>query len=96
MTQFRHVLRLKTARYVSSLEDWLDRNCEGGFAIRLDDISEELDTKRYLVYFEFPSDLAVFKWALSQRTMPDRPDMPKKKSNRSSDGRGDEHGARAL
>ena len=91
MAEFRHVLRLKTARFVSTLEDWLDRNCEGGYEIRLEDISEDLDSRRYLVYFEFPSDLAVFKWAMSNRGMPDRPDPPRR-----SGGKDMSHGASAV
>jgi hypothetical protein len=75
MAEFRHGLRLKTAR-ISNIEDWLDRNAEGAWDIRLDGVSEDLETKSYMIFFEQQSDLAALKWSLSYRGMPDRPDIP--------------------
>ncbi|HVI50432.1 MAG TPA: hypothetical protein VM661_04410 [Candidatus Sulfotelmatobacter sp.] len=75
MADYRHGLRLKTAR-ISNIEDWLDRNAEGAWDIRLDEISEDLETKSYMIFFEQADDLAALKWALSYRGMPDRPDLP--------------------
>lgn len=75
MADYRHGLRLKTAR-INSIEDWLSRNTEGAWDIRLDEVSEDLATKSYMIFFEQPNDLVALKWAIPQRGMPDRPDLP--------------------
>ena len=75
MADYRHGLRLKTAR-IGNIEDWLDRNAEGAWDIRLDDVSDDLETKSYMIFFEQPGDLTALKWALSYRGMPNRPDIP--------------------
>jgi|GEM_PF-2499974 len=75
MAEYRHGLRLKTAR-ITNIEDWLYRNAEGAWDIRLDGVSEDLETKSYMIFFELQGDLAALKWALSYHGMPDRPDLP--------------------
>ena len=73
MSEFRYGLRFKTAKFISSIEGWLARNCTGGWNMRLDGVSDDLDTKCYLFRFESSNDLQWFKYAMSQHGMPDRP-----------------------
>jgi hypothetical protein len=75
MAEYRHGLRLKTAR-ISIIEDWLYRNAEGAWTLKLDGVSEDLETKSYMIFFELSNDLAALKWSLSYRGMPDRQDIP--------------------
>ncbi|OIQ84515.1 hypothetical protein GALL_336560 [mine drainage metagenome] len=72
MTHFRHGLRLRTER-VGHIEDWLGRNARGGWDIRLDEVSDDLQSKSYMIFFERPDDLTGLKWALTLRGMPDLP-----------------------
>lgn len=75
MAEYRHGLRLKTAR-IGNIEDWLDRNAEDAWDIRLDEVSDDLESKSYLIVFVSPTDLAALKWSLPHRGLPDRPDIP--------------------
>jgi len=75
MAELRFGLRLKTAKFISSLEDWLARNCLGEWDIRLDGVSDDLNSKSYLFRFELSDDLKWFKYAVGQHSLPDRPDL---------------------
>jgi len=75
MADFRHALKLKTER-IGMIEDWLARNAEDEWDIRLDQISEDLESKSYMILFVSPTDTAALKWSLSYRGLPDRPDLP--------------------
>ena len=58
MAEYRHGLRLKTAR-ISIIEDWLYRNAEGAWTLKIDGVSEDLETKSYMIFFELSNDLAA-------------------------------------
>jgi hypothetical protein len=61
-----HSVILKTATAVSAIEDWLDDNCSGEWAVRMEGITEDLSVKTLRILFERPEDKERFKEAFSR------------------------------
>lgn len=51
---------LSTARPVTAIEDWLEPNCEGDWAIVLDEIADDFGKKRLRIMFELEADKQKF------------------------------------
>lgn len=54
-------LKFKTATPLSSIEDWLDKNCKGEWEVEIEAISTSLGQKSIAVYFETEEDKEAFK-----------------------------------
>lgn len=54
-------LKFKTSTSISTIEDWLDNNCEGEWDVDIEAISTALQQKSVAVYFENEADRDAFK-----------------------------------
>lgn len=64
-TKFR--ARFSTAGRLAPIENWLKLNIEGGWAIKMDSVSDDMSKKRYLLLFDDESDRNLFARRFTQR-----------------------------
>ena len=68
MREKKHRIMIKTSRPISRFERWLQANCEGGWNVKLIDVSEDLLQKTYAVTFDLPTDARAFRNVLPAGT----------------------------
>lgn len=61
MPGLQYTTRISTVRRITIIEDWLDQNMHGAWSVSLEDVSEDMERKTFILAFENESDRAFFK-----------------------------------
>jgi hypothetical protein len=64
------------------IEKWLANNCVGTWEVRLEDLSEDMTMKAYMILFADPDDATAFKIAVRLPGMPARDDLDRRAKGR--------------
>lgn len=67
MTNLAFGVRYATTGSVSTVEDWLSKNCRGEWDIRLADIDKIAGRKTLDVFFQYEIDKNAFKDAFTRK-----------------------------
>ncbi len=61
MPGLQYTTRISTVRRITIIEDWLDQNIRGAWDVKLEDVSEDMEKKTYILMFENEADRAFFR-----------------------------------
>lgn len=61
-------IAFRSTRPIGQIEDWLSKNCEGDWDVRLIDIADDLRYKALSVYFQIEEDARRFRQVLPAKT----------------------------
>lgn len=61
MPDLQYTTRISTVRRITVIEKWLDQNMHGTWSVSLEDVSEDMEKKTYVLAFETEADRAFFK-----------------------------------
>ena len=67
MTKDKFTARFTTGGRLTSLEEWLTQNAKGTWSFKLEDVSEDMSKKNYLVVFSKQEDRDLFRQRFSIR-----------------------------
>jgi hypothetical protein len=58
--RLKYGVLFKTVRSIELIDDWLEKYCQGDWHIVLDDLEDDLTTKRLRIMFELEDDKNLF------------------------------------
>ncbi|MEQ8510048.1 MAG: hypothetical protein RIF37_04355 [Rhodospirillaceae bacterium] len=73
MPSLQYTTRISTVRRITVIENWLDQNISGAWSVSLEDVSEDMEKKTYILSFENEADRAFFR----MRFKPAKPVAPR-------------------
>lgn len=83
MTTGKFTARFTTGGRLTSLEDWLAQNAKGKWSFKLEDVSEDMSKKNYLVVFNSKEDRDLFRQRFSIKK-PIQPEAQIKKPSKAA------------